>query len=370
MHLAGRIGINALLVVVSLALFFGGMELFVRVTDMRVSATPTPPALPAVADRFADIPTEIRARAQARFSFLTMPDDWKRRAVEVPGAAVAFYWHDALQVQNADAMRHIGPYPAHRPGVIRVIVVGDSLTYGYAIPQEATFTHLLSEWMSSDGRIEFLNLGVPGFQSEDVAKVIDRAIPELAPDLIIYGVCENDFLPSGVGQYELTYAIPIPENIKAFLLSHSRALEFTSDLYDAALRRFHIRRDFFDDILADFDGYQQRFDRDVRRMALHAKQADLPPIISIVLDQYPQYNGRGYRIARIAESIMRRTGFDVIETEDYYRTYNGDNLYVSPWEGHPNEVANYIWARMLLARLRSRLPATIAITQGADSIPR
>src|SRR5262249_27294191 len=161
----------------------------------------------------------------------------------------------------------------------RVVVVGDSLTYGYGIPEEATFTHLLNKWMSSDGRIEFLNLGVPGFQSEDIAKEIDRFIPELKPDLIIYGVCENDFLPSGVGQYAFTYEIPLPEGMKTFLLSYSRALQFTSGLYDAALRRFHLRRDFYDDILADFAGYQQRFEHDVGRMALRTKQAGLPPIV-------------------------------------------------------------------------------------------
>jgi hypothetical protein len=27
---------------------------------------------------------------------------------------------------------------------------------------------------------------------------------------------------------------------------------------------------------------------------------------------------------------------------------------VSNWEGHPNEVANYIWATMIMNRLRQR----------------
>src|SRR5262249_41843768 len=142
-----------------------------------------------------------------RRSFLTMPDDWKRRTVEVPGSNPSYYWHGALHVHNADGMRHVGPFPPHRPGVFRVIVVGDSLTYGYGISEEATFTHLLNEWMSSDGRIEFLNLGVSGFQSEDIANAIDRMVPQLTPDLIIYGICENDFLPSGVGQYQFNYEI-------------------------------------------------------------------------------------------------------------------------------------------------------------------
>lgn len=370
MRVARRIGINALLVLISITLFFAGLEVFLRVSDMRVSAPPSPPSPAAVPDRFAGIPPEILSRAEARRSLLTMPDDWKRRSADVPESVVSYYWHGALHIHNADMMRHIGPYPPRRPGVYRVIVVGDSLTYGYGIPEEATFTHLLNEWMSDDGRVEFLNLGVSGHQSEDIAKVIDRAIAELVPNLIVYAVCENDFLPSGVSQYDFSYDFPLPDGVKMFLLAHSRALQLISDLYDATLRRFHLRRDFFDDILSDFDGYQRRFERDVGRMALRAKENGLPAIVAIVLDQTVQYNGRGHRIAHIAETIMRDAGFDVVSTEDYYRTYNGDPLYVSRWEGHPNEVANYIWARMLSERLRSRLPAATTKINVSNTIPQ
>src|SRR5262249_26289713 len=86
MHVARRIGINALLVIISVALFFAGLEVFVRVTDMRVSATPSAPPPAVVPDRFAGIPQETLARAEARRSFLTMPEDWKLRMVDVPGS--------------------------------------------------------------------------------------------------------------------------------------------------------------------------------------------------------------------------------------------------------------------------------------------
>jgi hypothetical protein len=210
--------------------------------------------------------------------------------------------------------------------------------------------------MSRGETIEFLNLGVAGAQSGDIANTVEKFIPRLKPDLIIYAVCQNDFLQSGVPQedYEFPYAIPLPESTKAFLLKFSRALQFTSDLYDAALRRVHLRRDIFDQILSDFDNFQGRFRRDVARMEALASAAGLPPIVGIVLDQFPALDDRGHRISRIAEQAMQAAGFDVISTEDYYRRYTGESLQVSRWESHPNEIANYIWASMIADHLRSR----------------
>jgi lysophospholipase L1-like esterase len=340
-------------VLLSITLFFAGLEIFLRVMDRDVG--PQPSSRPAVSsERFAGIPKGIVDLAESRKRLLTMPEEWKERPVDIAGAARSYYWLGSLQIFNEDQMRHLGAFPPHRQGVFRVIVVGDSLTYGYGIAEEATFTHLLNDWMSRRETVEFLNLGVPGAQSEDIANTIEKFIPRLKPDLIIYAVCQNDFLPSGVGQYEFTYAFPLPESTKAFLLKHSRALQVTSDLYDAALRRVHLRRDFFDDILRDFDNYQGRFRRDVKRMEALAAAAGLPPIVGILVDQFPALDSRGHKISRIAEQAMQAAGFDVISTEDYYRRYTGDdNMYVSRWEGHPNEIANYIWASMIADHLRS-----------------
>jgi hypothetical protein len=40
--------------------------------------------------------------------------------------------------------------------------------------------------------------------------------------------------------------------------------------------------------------------------------------------------------------------------EDYFKRYNGQEMNISRWDGHPNEVANYIWASMIAKELRTR----------------
>jgi lysophospholipase L1-like esterase len=285
-----------------------------------------------------------------------MPDSWKRTRTQVPGAVHANYWHGVLEVYNGDGMRWATPYPESRNDTYRVMVVGDSLTYGDGLAEQWRFSNLLEQSMGAKFKIEFLNLGRDGAQSEDILWVVRRHLPLLKPNLVIYAVCLNDFLPSGRGQYHSlsAYPFPLPDRVKNFFIHKTRTGAFLNENYDGALRALHLRADFFDDILADFQGYQRRFARDVAQMNASVLEAGLPPMISLVLDQYPSYGSVGYRIAMVAERLLAAGGAMVVPTEDFFRRFNGQAMHISRWEGHPNEVANIIWANMIAKVLRDR----------------
>jgi len=112
------------------------------------------------------------------------------------------------------------------------------------------------------------------------------------------------------------------------------------------------RKSADDDILADFAGRQRRFAYDVKQMNEVVLAANLPPLIAIVLDQFPVHQGRGYRVARIAEEAFARAGAEVIPSEPFYRAYSGRDFSVSRWVEHPNEEANWLWAEMISDALR------------------
>jgi hypothetical protein len=325
-----------------------------RVPAVTATATPKPVPLPA-ADGL-QIPPEIVARAEARHRVKTMPAEWALRDVSVPGAAKAYYWQGSLHAQDENGFRRTTPFPPKDPNIFRVMVVGDSLTFGLGIPEDSTFVALLNQSMQRDYRIEFLNLGVIRYQSEDVLKTIRTFLPRLQPDLVIYAVCLNDFAPSGSGEYhdEYKYPFPIPGRIKRFLIANTRSGAFLNDKYDAALRAVHLRGDFFDDILDGFVDSEKRFRRDVADMNAAVTEAGLPPVVAMVVHQYPDHTGKSWKMTQIAEDALAKGGLEVIPTEDYMRRYHGQTFDVSAFEGHPNEIANYIWANMISERLVKR----------------
>ena len=133
-----------------------------------------------------------------------------------------------------------------------------------------------------------------------------------------------------------------------------RLARFIKDRYAEVLLSLGFSVDFYGDILKDLKGYQVRFAKDVARMNSIVRAAGIPPIVGMPLDQIVVEDGRGHRISRLGEEIMRGAGFDVISLDGYYNRYNGRSFTVSRWEGHPDEEANAVFASMFYERLRVR----------------
>lgn len=280
---------------------------------------------------------------------LTMPVGWERRPVRIEGARYAYSWHNILHVHNRDNMRLIGEFPAKRADTFRIIALGDSLTYGYGIAQEDTYSSVLEKELSGSFRVEVLNLGVSGAQSEDVYGILKKQASLLQPDLVFYGVCLNDFLPSGVGQYQSNRAYEVPVPYRDHFIAKTLTGKLLEKQYDILLMRWGLRADFLTDILRDFDGYQTRFARDVKAMNAFVQERGLPPMVAMVLDQFPNTRGKGYQVVLAAEKHLRDAGIQVIPSDYIKRNDGRSDWYVSRWEGHPNEKANRVFAREIAA---------------------
>jgi formylglycine-generating enzyme required for sulfatase activity len=81
---------------------------------------------------------------------------------------------------------------ARRPGVVRVVLLGDSVLFGDV---HARVESLLDRSVGA-GRAEVLNLSVPGAQARTMAFVADRFLPELQPDVIVVYTGRNDIVLS------------------------------------------------------------------------------------------------------------------------------------------------------------------------------
>jgi len=298
---------------------------------------------------------QFQDRRKGEKHLLTMPEEWERRETFVPGAKEAYYWHGKLHVLNEYGIRRSTPFTAKDPETCRIIVIGDSLTYGSGIAEEDTYAAVIQRELEKDFRVEVLNLGICGYQSEDLYALLLSAVPQLTPDLVIYGACLNDFLISTETERARArlhaYAFPLPDAAKQFMLDYTLTGQFFERSYNEALMRLGLRATFLSNILDGLNDYQLRFTRDVTAMNYFVLGSGLPPVIAMVLDQYPVYHGRQHHVAQLAETILELARMNVIPTENYYKTYNGQQLHVSKWEGHPNEEANRIFAALFLEQL-------------------
>lgn len=78
------------------------------------------------------------------------------------------------------------------PGVYRIAVIGDSVTFGYGMPDRERFTNHLHERLASRGR-EVLNFGRPGTDTADHIADLRNIVLRAHPDFVLMQWYVNDF---------------------------------------------------------------------------------------------------------------------------------------------------------------------------------
>lgn len=113
-------------------------------------------------------------------------------------------------VINGFGVRDARPFDTKVPGKIRVLVLGDSVTWGgVQLPQQALFTQVFEHEL---GDAEVINAGINGYSVWRMAELYRRYLTELRPDLIVLYVIPGDFYRAAV--------VDLARSSPAFPLKH------------------------------------------------------------------------------------------------------------------------------------------------------
>ncbi|MBI4354494.1 MAG: hypothetical protein HY595_04590 [Candidatus Omnitrophica bacterium] len=96
-----------------------------------------------------------------------------------------------------------------RPGVFRIVVLGDSVTFGHGCRFEETWPYLLEQSLARwrpEVAWQVWNLGVPGYDTTLELRTLQELGPSYQPDLVIVGFHENDVSAWG---YHSKAAMPL-----------------------------------------------------------------------------------------------------------------------------------------------------------------
>jgi lysophospholipase L1-like esterase len=163
-----RLLLNILLAITSVTVTIGACEIAARV----VGYTPEPEAA-------APLIAHSRGRG-----FWLMPAgvDWPEHYSKQP-----------VRVNNYGLR---GPHiDRPTPGRPRVLFVGDSVTFGYGLPEELTYVHLLNgRSIGGSPPIEAVNAAIAGWSARQYRTFLDQYTDALQPDVIVIGVVLNDLV--------------------------------------------------------------------------------------------------------------------------------------------------------------------------------
>ncbi len=100
-------------------------------------------------------------------------------------------WHYTI---NAAGLRD--DPPTARDGRRRVVVLGDSYTFGWAVDQGEEYPAQLERLLRDDGwPVDVINAGVPGYNTVQQARYLALDALALEPDLVVLGFVMNDGEP-------------------------------------------------------------------------------------------------------------------------------------------------------------------------------
>lgn len=103
-------------------------------------------------------------------------------------------------------------------GIYRVVVLGDSITFGYGgVEQSELFTEILEDRLAA---VEFINLGVPGFSTDQEYHYLKEHGLKYDPDLVLLSMYQDDFFPT------FESFIPIANRPKGYVRTNGDELAF------------------------------------------------------------------------------------------------------------------------------------------------
>ncbi len=123
------------------------------------------------------------------------------------------------------------------PRTIRIVAVGDSITFGYGIPVEDTYAKILERCLNQGvfggARYEVLNGGTLGGSLSDYLHFLNEKAELVHPDVVLIGLSLNDILVysesgsvSEIGAHQHGRNMPRTRSFSRFLLRHSQLYMF------------------------------------------------------------------------------------------------------------------------------------------------
>jgi hypothetical protein len=236
---------------------------------------------------------------------------------------------------NAQGLRDKEYSLARPPGTYRIMILGDSTTFGWGVTMEDTTAKILERELNAVGpvgRFEVINAGVGNYGTvQEVTYYTERG-RAFHPDLVVL-------------QYFINDAEPVPRETKSFLRDRSYFIAFAVSRFDGMLRVAGRRPGWQEYYASLYDEGQPGWRAAKMAFADLARQTknEGTRLLVALLPELHQINGE-YPFARehaLVRSVLAAHGVPTLELIDGLRDHGPESsLWVTPLDDHPNAKAN------------------------------
>jgi lysophospholipase L1-like esterase len=234
------------------------------------------------------------------------------------------------------------------PGRKRILMLGDSLTFGWGVPGDKTYAKRLEDMLRAAGHdAEVLNTGVGNYNTDmEVAWFFERGV-KFNPQYVVLNYFIND-------------AEPTPRYRTSLLAERSRAYVYFASRLDAAARQAGVgsRTDwqsYYAGLYSDAEGLR-RVGAAIERLARYCRSQG----IHLLVANYPELREpRDYPFLYVNAALERLAAearLPYLDLLPAVRDMRPESLWVTRPDPHPSVAAHEAFARELYRYFDGQLP--------------
>ncbi len=232
---------------------------------------------------------------------------------------------------------------------VRIVVLGDSITFGWGVPFESTYCQLLEKSLNANPPVagrkyEVINTGVGNSNTAMEVAYFKEEGWKLRPDLVLLGWFIND-------------AEPTPSPSKNWFAYHSYSYVWIDSAIDSVMRNVKAResyRDYYRGLYGDAQPGWVKCQSAFADLAAFCAERKLPCRVLLI----PELRtlGPGYEFKDIHDKMRTLTAQVRLPTLELLDAFpaEGDprQFWVCPGDAHPNARGNELMAAKIDRALR------------------
>jgi lysophospholipase L1-like esterase len=272
------------------------------------------------------------------------------------------------------------------PNTLRIVVLGDSMTFGQGAPQDRVWPRVLETELArllpaNAGHVEVLNLAVPGYNTIQELATLRETGLALHPDVILLGFFYNDVeltprelarLHPGAATPAADVRSPVNRAITA-LKEHSMVFAYLSPRIGAVMRRFggkgYGQAASYNALYAPgAEGWTLTRDAllEMKGVAMQAGAGFAVVVLPAMVNCSPQtYPMQAYHDA--LREFTHAQGIESVDLLESLRSVDFSRMWVNPTDGHPDAQAHRLLGEAAARGLAPYLAAEAARRTRATS---
>ena len=232
-----------------------------------------------------------------------------------------------------------------QPGTLRILMLGDSLTVGWGVPAEQTFSKRIEKLFAADGvNAEVINTGVGNYNTiQEVEYFLTEGF-KYQPDIVVLNFFVND-------------AEPILKHESPSILARvCYACIFILGRVDTLTRKFLNKKDWAEYYLGLYGGGNAtgwlKAKESIEKLAGYCKSHGIALVIANLPELHDVQHYRFDKISNLVRDAANQYSVDYVDILPYLQKEESAALWVTPPDPHPNAHANDLIAQGLYRALK------------------